>query len=405
MNPTTVVSRSVAAGVDWAHVLLRQAHALVTRTPPDEFRRVPLGARTSCLATPIVLIPGIWEPWRYLRPLAAFLHATGHPVHPLTALGWNGSHLDEAACHVLDYLERRDLRGVVLVAHSKGGLIGKKVLMHPDLDGRAVGLVAVCTPFGGSSLSFGFLSRTPLGVFNPTGRVIAALAGETEVNRRITSIGSAWDQMIPEGSILPGARNLTLGVAGHFRPIDDPDVQRLIHDQVHDLVDDEGTQSVQVTAIAAVGRNGAIGLAGDVPWHLPADWKRFQRVTRGASLIMGRKTFESIGPPLPGRTSIVLTRDPEGRSTDTTGDGDTRVVWVSSLAEALGAASPDRPLFVAGGAEIYQLAWDLLTDLDITEVDAEPDADTFFPSIDPDVWEETSRTPHVGYSFVTYRRR
>lgn len=169
---------------------------------------------------------------------------------------------------------------------------------------------------------------------------------------------------------------------------------------------------MELTAIAAVGRNGAIGREGDVPWHLPEDWRRFKAVTMGGSLVMGRVTFEAIGTPLPGRTSLVVTRDPEEASRrwaaehrDWTPGPGTRVVWAGSLDEALALADDGAPVWIAGGAEIYRLAWDRLTTLDVTEVDAEPDADAFFPSIDPAEWEETSRTPRDGFAFVTYRRR
>ncbi|MBK8461236.1 MAG: dihydrofolate reductase [Micropruina sp.] len=165
---------------------------------------------------------------------------------------------------------------------------------------------------------------------------------------------------------------------------------------------------MELTAIAAVGRNGAIGIRGDVPWHIPEDWRRFKAVTMGGSLIMGRKTFELIGAPLPGRTSIVVSRsprEPAAASPVTAEPNQTRVIWVTSLDEAIAAADSSRPIWVAGGAEIYRLAWDRLTGLDICEVDQEPEADTFFPAITDEEWVETSREQREGYAFVRYQRR
>lgn len=177
---------------------------------------------------------------------------------------------------------------------------------------------------------------------------------------------------------------------------------------------------MDLIAIAAVARNNAIGRSGDIPWNIPEDWRRFKRVTMGANLIMGRVTFEAIGDPLPGRTSIVITRNPPPSSESPaspvelpasvaqpveTPDPETRVLWVSSLDEALAAADPTRPIYVAGGAEIYRLAWDRLTALDITEVDQAPEADSFFPQITEREWVEVSRDPRDGYAFVQYRRR
>lgn len=165
---------------------------------------------------------------------------------------------------------------------------------------------------------------------------------------------------------------------------------------------------MDVTAIAAVGRNGAIGHQGDVPWHIPEDWRRFKAVTMGGSLIMGRTTFEAIGRPLPGRTSIVVTRRPpaEAERDVLVADGTppTRVIWVTSIEEALATADPNQKVWIGGGAVIYRLAWPLTTHLDICEVDQSPEADAFFPEIDPAVWQETSRDPRDGYAFVTYRR-
>ena len=165
-------------------------------------------------------------------------------------------------------------------------------------------------------------------------------------------------------------------------------------------------------AIAAVARNGVIGAAGDIPWSIPEDWKRFKAVTMGSNLIMGRVTFEAIGDPLPGRTSIVVSRRAEplaGGEPDAVREPDrvpgTRVIRVTSIEEALAAADPDRPTFVAGGAEIYRLAWPLLTDLDVTEVDVAPEGDTHFPPIDPAEWVEVSRDQREGFAFVHYRRR
>ena len=155
---------------------------------------------------------------------------------------------------------------------------------------------------------------------------------------------------------------------------------------------------MEVIGIAAVGRNGVIGADGDIPWRIPADWARFKRLTMGQVLIMGRKTWASIGRALPGRTTFVVTRDKMWR-----GEG---VYAVPTLDQAFAEAAAKEPgtIFVAGGGEIYRAAWDRLTRLEITEVDAEPDGDVTFPPIDPQLWSEISREPHQGYVFVSYRR-
>jgi len=155
----------------------------------------------------------------------------------------------------------------------------------------------------------------------------------------------------------------------------------------------------ELVGIAAVARNGVIGADGDIPWRIPADWQRFKRLTLGHTLVMGRRTYDSIGRPLPGRTTVVVTRDKRWRGDD--------VLVAPSVPEALAlAAAHERDtVFVAGGGEIYRQAWDALDRLEVTEVDAEPDGSVYFPPVQPDRWLEVSRDPHEGYAFVTYRRR
>ena len=156
---------------------------------------------------------------------------------------------------------------------------------------------------------------------------------------------------------------------------------------------------MEIIGIAAVARNGVIGADGDIPWRIPEDWRRFKRLTMGQVLVMGRKTWASIGRPLPGRTTYVVTRDKMWRGEDV------YAVW--SLDEALAQAAAREPevIYVAGGGEVYRAAWDRLTGLEITEVDAEPAGDVVFPVIEAGEWQETGRDAHDGFAFVTYVRR
>lgn len=155
----------------------------------------------------------------------------------------------------------------------------------------------------------------------------------------------------------------------------------------------------KIIGIAAVAANGVIGADNDIPWRITADWQRFKALTMGNVLIMGRKTYDSIGRPLPGRTTFVITRDRMWR-----GNG---VRAVPSVEEAIDQAIllNSQKIFVAGGGEIYRAAWNRLNGLEITEVDQYPQGDVRFPDINPDDWIETGRERHEGYSFVSYRRR
>ncbi|WP_310476023.1 dihydrofolate reductase [Sandarakinorhabdus sp.] len=165
--------------------------------------------------------------------------------------------------------------------------------------------------------------------------------------------------------------------------------------------------TLDITMVVARARNGVIGKDGAMPWRLPADLKRFKAITVGKPVVMGRKTFESIGKPLPGRQNIVLTRQPGW-----TAEG---VTVVPNLAEAIAAAGLDPRIrghiMIIGGAEIYALALPIATRVELTEVDAEPEGDTFLPAFDPARWEEIGRETHPadderpGYSFITLERR
>lgn len=155
----------------------------------------------------------------------------------------------------------------------------------------------------------------------------------------------------------------------------------------------------EVIAIAAVAWNGVIGVANDIPWRIAEDWARFKRLTLGHVLVMGRKTYESIGRPLPGRTTVVLTRDPSWQV-----EGVVSLGVVDAAIDYAQQLCPERAVFIAGGAEIYRAAWPRTTTLEITEVDSAPAGDTFFPPIDGERWSIDQREQHHGYAFVRYRR-
>lgn len=148
--------------------------------------------------------------------------------------------------------------------------------------------------------------------------------------------------------------------------------------------------------VAALGANRAIGVDGGMPWHLPEDLAHFKALTMGGVMIMGRRTWDSIGRALPGRTTIVVTSDHTWSAPG--------AVVVHSLAEALVVAGPGE-VFVVGGGEVYRQTIDLAERLELTEIDAAPEAEVFFPEVDPRLWVETRREAREGFAFVTYGRR
>ena len=227
-----MIRQAVSGLVDWTYGSAWWLRAFFRRESPQAF--VEPGPDEGC-HTPLVLLPGIWEPWQYLVPLARALNAEGHPTWLVPALGSNGAPIEAAARIVAGFLVTNELTGVILVAHSKGGLVGKAVMLDPAVADRVRGMVALSTPFGGSSLSWPIFRHSPLGIFAPTGPTIVDLAAQRDVNARIVSLQPTHDQVIPEGSSLAGARNVTLEMSGHFRPLRDARVHRIIHEQVHEL--------------------------------------------------------------------------------------------------------------------------------------------------------------------------
>lgn len=169
---------------------------------------------------PVVLLPGVYERWQFLRPIADALAADGHPIHVVRELGINDKPIPASAARVLEFLARNELRGVALVAHSKGGLIGKAAMLE-DADGRIDRLVAVATPFSGSRMA-DLMLVPAMRAFRPAHPVIRRLVAERAVNARITSISPAYDPHIPEGSVLDGGTNVQVEVVGHFRVLEAP---------------------------------------------------------------------------------------------------------------------------------------------------------------------------------------
>ncbi len=159
---------------------------------------------------------------------------------------------------------------------------------------------------------------------------------------------------------------------------------------------------VRLNIIAAMARNRVIGLDNRLPWHLPEDLQHFKRLTMGHHLIMGRKTYASIGRPLPGRITVILTR-----SADLHAPG---CLLAHSLQAAIDACGDDPEVFCVGGAELYAQVLPLADRLHLTEIQAEFAGDAYFPAFDRRLWRETSREHHVnaaglGYDFVVYDRQ
>ncbi len=235
-RPGVIARRAAEAGAnlaawaqDYAYAVRWQAAGVLGRWDPAHYR-----APADPDRTPVVLIPGIYESWTFLLPVAGLLREHGHDVHVVEDLKFNTGTIEEMAGLVAAHLRAAGVERCVLVAHSKGGLIGKHLLAHHNQDAGIHGLVAVNTPFSGSELAR-LLPLSTIRVFLPHSPELTALTTQEAVNRDIVSIYGRFDPHIPGGSHLEGARNVQLGTRGHFLPLNDPRVHRAILDVIRTL--------------------------------------------------------------------------------------------------------------------------------------------------------------------------
>lgn len=238
----------MVAGIaaDYAYVLGRRLTATLKPRAPLPGDGTPPGSR----GRPVVILPGIFESWHYLQRIVEGLSGAGHPVYIVGDIGINGRPIPATARRVYRYLIAHDLRDAILVAHSKGGLVGKHVMLHDarvnpgaDLPGRrrVAHLIAVNTPWRGSELA-----RFGLGAwreFHPTRPVMAQLSAENDVDARITAIDSIIDEYVPADSAPSAATQIRVPVVGHFRVLADRGVVALIVERVREVTRAAGGMS------------------------------------------------------------------------------------------------------------------------------------------------------------------
>lgn len=218
--------------LDYLYALRGLAAAALPGPAAEGYATVPGPARR-----PILVIPGVYETWQFLRPLIRRLHDAGHPVHVIADLGRNAGSVEDAARLVAQHIADHDLHDVTIVAHSKGGLIGKYALALLDPERRIRSLVAIATPFSGSRYAT-YLPVRSLHAFAPSDATIRLLASSASGNPRITSISAAFDPHIPGGSFLEGAVNVRIPDVGHFRILGTPAVWNAVADALRRSADE-----------------------------------------------------------------------------------------------------------------------------------------------------------------------
>jgi triacylglycerol lipase len=209
--------------LDYAQAFVWHLQGLTHRRSPARFIRSGL----SKAKPPILIIPGVYEPWNFMSHVIQFLYDHGYSVHAIEVLGYNVGEIAAAATKVSDYIIRHNLHEVILVGHSKGGIIGKYVMDQLPGGQRVNRLIAVSSPFSGSKYAR-LLPFRAVREFAATSKSVVSSQKLTASTNRTVSIYGSFDPLIPERSYLPGATNIELPVTGHFRILNNPKVLQAI---------------------------------------------------------------------------------------------------------------------------------------------------------------------------------
>jgi triacylglycerol lipase len=210
--------------LDYAYVMFWQVYAFFVRSKSSRYTTIKTNSYTQ--KTPIILIPGIYENWRFMKPVADMLHKRGYEIHVISELGYNTGEIEKMALVVENYIEAHSLKKYIIVAHSKGGLVGKFLMMQQS-NYESLGMIAINTPFIGSRYAT-LIPLKSVRIFLPNSPTLSSLMTNTLVNKKIVSIYGVFDPHIPEGSFLDGATNIQLPTRGHFKIMRDARVHETI---------------------------------------------------------------------------------------------------------------------------------------------------------------------------------
>ncbi len=210
----TLIKNWWAWGLDYVYVTYWQLHGFIIRTSPKIYTQKKAKNRVSQI--PIVLIPGIYENWRFMKPIADFLYNKGYPIYIVDGLGYNVGQVEAMAEIVHSYISAQGIKECVILAHSKGGLVGKYLLAQFNEHENIKGMISINTPFAGSRYAY-LMPIKAIRIFLPNSPIISLLTSHSEINKNIISLYGEFDPHIPKGSYLEGATNIQLPMRGHFR--------------------------------------------------------------------------------------------------------------------------------------------------------------------------------------------
>lgn len=210
---------------DYAHLFSVGSFAYLKHTPPKHYLGYIVDGKV-----PIVILPGVLMPWAFLKRIADHISQLGHPVYIVPKLGNNAGNIPTSAKKVREVIEENNLKNVIIVAHSKSGLISKYLLMHEDSDKRVKGVIAIATPFHGSSIAK-LIPHSSVWELTPDSKIIRYLEDHSEMNNKIVSIFPSFDNHVwhLKGSYLEGAmQNIKVDIAGHHKILNDKKVWGLV---------------------------------------------------------------------------------------------------------------------------------------------------------------------------------
>lgn len=212
---------------DYLYVAWHQIASIVTNKDPSQYQRA--GAKS------VLIVPGVYENWRFMKPIATMLYTKGFDVHVIDTLRFNSGIVESMAELIAAYIHENNVQQAIIIAHSKGGLIGKYLMSLDSVGNQIRGMIAINTPFTGSKYAR-ILPIKGLRIFIPNSKILTNLASLTGFNTQIYSLYSTFDPHIPGGSKLEGAHNIQIKSAnGHFSVLNNPDMHAAILESIAKL--------------------------------------------------------------------------------------------------------------------------------------------------------------------------
>jgi pimeloyl-ACP methyl ester carboxylesterase len=215
---------------NWArdYFYFMKGHSFMFHKPPKHYLGFVLGDKS-----PVILIPGVYSKWQFLKAIADPISLKGHPVYAVEHLGYNTRAIDHSAKLIRELIDEKNLRNVIIIAHSKGGLIAKHLLAYDNQDGRVVKVITIATPFLGSH-AVKFLPGKTFKELHPESEMIKKLHSQSDVNHKIVSIFGEFDNHVwPTGNCrLDGAKNIQVNVYGHHKILFNKHVLSIVLDEI-----------------------------------------------------------------------------------------------------------------------------------------------------------------------------